>query len=1029
MKTRALFVVVLLALAFAFTGCGASSPAAEMAAGSARDSAASPALESSGAPPAQQVAGEEPGTWKRSQLQAHTSRIKVGDREELPVRSMQAKVAVDGHLARVLIDLTFYNPSSSTYEGSFQLRLPDGASPYFFAFGENVLAIAGDAPPKLFVAGESQKLGLAPQEIMSDRAAVWRGPKEARMVPREKAAFAYGATVRRSVDPALVEWSGPSVYSARIFPIAPQRSHRVVFGYDVPLVQLGDTLEYSFDLPEKVGSVVVDLGITEPAGAEIAVTPKAADDGKGKRYFRFESPTEKSITVRVKKAGAPVLTGTDAKTGAYFATTVKPDLAALAVTTGAPGATSASAPRAMGSGLFLVDTSVSSNPDRFNIWLRLLASILENNRDTMKTFGVMFFNIEQSFFKNELVANTKENVDAVLAHANTLALEGATDLAAALSRAAKPPWAAAPGAPAKTDLFLLSDGASTWGEADLHTISRALAGGSAGALYAYQTGLAGTDGAALSQLTRESGGAVFSVVGDSQVAAASTAHRARPYRIVETKIAGGSDLLLAGRPKYLFPGQSLTVVARGTPDKGAALELTLEGDAGRKVVKAALGEPLPSGLAVRAYGQVAVAQLEELSPATDAFGKAYSTHFRVTGKTCSLLMLESEADYQRFDIRPEEDALVIKQRDASRVVEVALTAMAASLGNPKAAFLQWLDSLERMPGMTFRAPTALKLALDRMPESSFRVESKPLAVVRRDRAAVSPELQQALRSHKLEYDAVSAEAERRRAAAGPADALKALSSLVEENPGDSVLARDIGFSAMTWGLHADAYHLFRRVAAARPFEPQTYRAMASALASMSQADLAIAYFEVGLAGQWDGRFGEFRKILGIEYQHLLRRIAAGELKTSVADFAKDRLTTVASEFPIGRADVLVMITWNTDNTDVDLHVIEPNKEDCHYAHRVTSNGGRITQDVTQGYGPEMYTIASAPSGTYQVQAHYFASDQNRASTRTKVQATVFEDWGTSNQRVTDKLVTLEYGKSSHPIASITHGPSAKIAAP
>jgi uncharacterized protein YfaP (DUF2135 family) len=115
---------------------------------------------------------------------------------------------------------------------------------------------------------------------------------------------------------------------------------------------------------------------------------------------------------------------------------------------------------------------------------------------------------------------------------------------------------------------------------------------------------------------------------------------------------------------------------------------------------------------------------------------------------------------------------------------------------------------------------------------------------------------------------------------------------------------------------------------------------------------------------------------------------------------------------------VVTITWNTDNTDVDLHVIEPSGEECFYRHRDTRSGGSLTQDVTQGYGPEMYVLRDAPRGNYDIRAHYYASDRNRASARTKVHATVFEDWGTKSEKVTEKVVTLEIGKESHAIATL-----------
>jgi hypothetical protein len=48
--------------------------------------------------------------------------------------------------------------------------------------------------------------------------------KEARIVPREKAAHAYSETVRRRVDPALVEWAGAGVFNARVFPLMPGKT-------------------------------------------------------------------------------------------------------------------------------------------------------------------------------------------------------------------------------------------------------------------------------------------------------------------------------------------------------------------------------------------------------------------------------------------------------------------------------------------------------------------------------------------------------------------------------------------------------------------------------------------------------------------------------------------------------------------------------------------------------------------------------------------------------------------------------------
>jgi len=251
-----------------------------------------------------------------------------------------------------------------------------------------------------------------------------------------------------------------------------------------------------------------------------------------------------------------------------------------------------------------------------------------------------------------------------------------------------------------------------------------------------------------------------------------------------------------------------------------------------------------------------------------------------------------------------------------------------------------------------------------------------------------------------------------------------LSSLVEQNPGDAVLARDIGYAAMQYGLPQQAYYLFRRVSTSRPYEPQNYRAMAQSLAAIGRTDLAMIWFEVGLVGQYDERFGEFRRILAMDYLRFLRGIERGAIKTSVPDYARSRLASLVREYPMPAADMVVMITWNTDATDVDLHVIEPTGEDCHYANRNTRIGGAMTTDVTRGYGPEMYVLPRAKEGTYVLRAHYFASDSSRTATRTKVYATVFENWGTPRERSYERVVTLELGKEVHDIMTVIKGDGA-----
>ncbi len=950
-------------------------------------------------------------TWKRSEVVPNTSRLMIGDREEIPLKAMQARILINGFRARVIIDCYFFNKLDRRFEGTFKLRLPDDASPYFFAFGETSYA-AGDVPPgQMFYSLEqSQDMGQEPSEIMKARQEKWTGPKEARMVPKEKAAFAYHETVRGQTDPALMEWSGAGIFSARVFPIMPGKMHRIVIGYDVNLLPAGDDLEYSFELP-KVAESVIDIEMEYfTRDGQFTITPLTESRQTSRsKIYRYKNPQDRTITVRIKKPGSIMLTGGGSASGNYFAMHTRP---AIPKVTAGSDETRA---------VFLVDVSLSSNPDRFNIWLKLLEAILVNNRNTIKEFAVLFFNIEQFWWKDSFTANTPEKTRELMAYAGTLSLEGATDIKPALEAAVTPPWIK-PDMPKGWNLFLLSDGSATWGETNQHSLSQAMKKNLKGSLFSYRTGLSGTDTGILNHLARESGGSVFSIVGEEEIPGASTAHGLSSWNLVSVSSRGCSDIIIAGRPVSIFPGQNLFIAGRidqgpGTPEP---ILLTIRNNQGKEMkVPLQADHRIASRLTSRTYGQIAVDQLEEFDNASENYSKAYATHFRVTGKTCSLVMLESEQDYLRYNIKPEEDALVVSKNRAAEIIENIMQKIGDTLGDPKAWFLSWLEKMKSVQGISFEVSQAFLDVIKDMPRTSFSVTPQPLKTEIRTWDRVPSDFQVHLKNKKVEYDIFTAESLRRLKSSGSNDALKALSSLAENNPGDGVLIRDIGYSAMEWGLGAHAYHLFRNVAESRPFEPQTYHALALLLADMGNIDLAIAYFEVGLAGKWNARFGEFRKILIIDYLNLLNKVKKGIFKTSAGSFALARLKTLSEEIPYSKMDLMITIMWNTDSTDVDLHVIEPTGEECFYGHRTTRINGMMTQDVTQGYGPEMYMLKDAVGGSYKIRAKYFASNRNLASARTKVYATIYENWGTSQEKVTRKVVTLEYGKEMHDIATVT----------
>jgi tetratricopeptide (TPR) repeat protein/outer membrane biosynthesis protein TonB len=122
----------------------------------------------------------------------------VGEaRWPLVSRRMNVRVVVEGDLAVTEVDQLFFNPASETVEGTYRLRVPEGA-------------------------------------VLS-RFAVDRGGRlvDGYIRERARARQAYEQRVYRgsTEDPALLEWRGAGHYEARIYPIEAGATRRIVIQY------------------------------------------------------------------------------------------------------------------------------------------------------------------------------------------------------------------------------------------------------------------------------------------------------------------------------------------------------------------------------------------------------------------------------------------------------------------------------------------------------------------------------------------------------------------------------------------------------------------------------------------------------------------------------------------------------------------------------------------------------------------------------------------------------------------------------
>lgn len=101
-----------------------------------------------------------------------------------------------------------------------------------------------------------------------------------------------------------------------------------------------------------------------------------------------------------------------------------------------------------------------------------------------------------------------------------------------------------------------------------------------------------------------------------------------------------------------------------------------------------------------------------------------------------------------------------------------------------------------------------------------------------------------------------------------------------------------------------------------------------------------------------------------------------------------------------QARLRIVLSWDTDGTDLDLHVIAPDGEHVYYAHRVGASGGALDVDVTTGYGPEIYASAAPAPGIWHVFVNYFgAGGEEHRGIVTTAQLAVVSGEGTDRETV------------------------------
>lgn len=261
--------------------------------------------------------------------------------------------------------------------------------------------------------------------------------------------------------------------------------------------------------------------------------------------------------------------------------------------------------------------------------------------------------------------------------------------------------------------------------------------------------------------------------------------------------------------------------------------------------------------------------------------------------------------------------------------------------------------------------------------------------------------------------------------------IRILTNLAEMDVDNVAFLRMLGWRLREAGRLAEALSVLRKVLSLRGEDSQSHR------------DVALVLSEMAREAYADGRPGDARAFAEEAASHY-REIALtpwARRAVAVALFAVEEVNVLRAwadslewegegpDIPpvspgldgVLDCDLRITMAWDADDTDIDIHVTEPSGEEAYYAHNRTYMGGRVSEDITDGFGPELYEIRKAEGGTYNIRAHYYASHQQTVFGPATCTLTVYTDWGREGQAQSVTTTRLDREHEMVPVGTASYG--------
>jgi len=920
-------------------------------------------------------------------------RLVIATPIEQPVRIESVKVRgeIDGSLAHTEVEMVFRNPNNRILEGELQFPLLDGQS----------------------IAGFSMDVNGRLREA----------------VPVEKARgqAVFEEIIRGRIDPGLLETTQGNNFKLRVYPIPANGTKQVVLRFTEPLRERKERLVYRLPLQyaERVESFQLDLriaGAAQPPIAQASALGALELTSQGSYYVAQVSRAQFAgrglLEIDIPRTSEPqVYTQTvDGRT--YFYAEV-------------PVSVRTSTRRPPRSVAILWDSSGSGAARDHDREFALLDAYFRR-MGSGEARLVLLRDIAEATRTFRIVDGDWRALRAAL---TAVPYDGATHLGAFIPE------------PDVQEYLLFSDGLSNFGgqpfaetKAPLHAISAATR----------------ADPTWLRHVAHRSGGQFIDLTAEHPVAAM---RRIATDATRVTAISGDGATALVLASPYAEDGRLR--IAGELKQATATLALTLRHPGGRET---SVQVPLETRGAIsrHAAGQwarLSIAGLEAEYEINRAEIRRLGSAFGLVTRETSLIVLDRIEDYVRYEIVPPQELaadyerlrkVMVARRDADRSRH--LTEVIRRFEEKAAWWQRDFPKDDRIAPSTSAKPAAG--ALSSMDARSREADNARLIERRRDAPAAPPAAarsapaQIAREEGARENGLAKSAAQPGNAAATirlapwvpnapyldrmrqarkedvyrvylderashlastaffldaadmlfsrelPDLAVRVLSNLAEMDLENRHILRILGHRLQQAGQPALAVHVFRKVLALSPEEPQSYRDLGLAYAADKQYQKAIDTLYEVVIRPWHNRFPEIELITLADLNAIVAT-AGVTLDTSRMH------PSLLRNMPL---DLRVVLTWDADNTDIDLWVTDPNGEKAYYGNRLTYQGGRMSQDYTGGYGPEEFSLKLAKPGRYRVQAQYYGDRRQAITGPTTMQVKLTTRFGLPQGQ--ERMITL-----------------------